>query len=560
MAAVTLLLVAAFAFVALRSQQQSRVHAQEQFDAEATVTARLTTALFASASGSGEAQLAQAFGARTPTVASLDALVKQSKLRYAILIDANGHVIAASTGTAAAAQSSAPSSRPVRQALAGHSWLSDIEVVAGKPSMAWALPFSTTYGRRVLLEGMNTDVVSTFLGDTVGQGADGVGRKGFVVDGRDTVVASSARSLHVGDPAAPELVSSSSGTYSDGGQTYFTSSRIGGSDWRVVLTARTSDLYPALSGWRRYLPFAIIAAFGIAAALCVIFLRRVLVAGAALSRTNSELMNLNTTLEHKVAERTADLEERARELGRSNDELQQFASIASHDLQEPLRKIRMFGDRLVKRTADLEDETKSDIERIQGAALRMQRLIDDLLSFARVTSRQRAFESTDLRSVAAEVVADLEPRIVELDAEVEVEELPVLQADRVQMHQLMQNLVSNALKFHRPDVRPVVRISSRIVEGTPPRFAGEKVPGPRCEIVVADNGVGFDQQYAERIFSAFERLHSRADYDGTGIGLSIARKIAWRHGGDISATGEQGKGATFTVTLPVNNDHAANGG
>jgi light-regulated signal transduction histidine kinase (bacteriophytochrome) len=326
-----------------------------------------------------------------------------------------------------------------------------------------------------------------------------------------------------------------------------------------VLTTPTGALNPTLAGWHRYFSFAVIAAFAIAAALSLVFFRRVLVSGSQLGERNDELRRLNATLEHKVAERTVAVEERARELARSNDELQQFASIASHDLQEPLRKIRMFGDRLVKRGGeDLSGETQSDVQRIQGAALRMQRLIDDLLSFARVTSRNRDFEPIDLGQVTAEVVGDLEARIVELDAQIDVGELPVVEADKVQMRQLMQNLLSNALKFHRPEERPVIRVSSRVIESMPARFDGEKTPGARCEITIEDNGVGFDQEYAERIFSAFERLHSRADYDGTGIGLSIARKIAWRHGGDISAAGVPGEGARFTVILPIPNGH--NGG
>jgi signal transduction histidine kinase len=181
----------------------------------------------------------------------------------------------------------------------------------------------------------------------------------------------------------------------------------------------------------------------------------------------------------------------------------------------------------------------------------MQRLIDDLLSFARVSSRQREFEPVDLSAVAREVAGDLEARIRELDAEVQIGELPVVAADRMQMGQLLQNLVSNALKFHRDGVRPTVRISAEVVEGERPRFPGESANGRRCLIAVVDNGIGFEPKYAERIFSAFERLHGRSEYEGTGIGLSIARKIAWRHGGELTATSTPGEGSTFTLILPL---------
>jgi len=560
-AAVTAALVVAFAYVSLSYQDQSRQNAQEQFDAEATVTARLTQSLFTSAAGSGGEQAARAYGGAVVDPAVLDAQVNRSNLAYLVVLDDNGRILGASTG---APDALFETGQHVQNALSGRPWLSDVIRTSGAAALEWALPFETAHGRRVLVQGMDVTTVSRFLGETVATEGSGTERRGFVIDGEHQLVAASSADITVGAPADPRMAGRSSGTYQgDDGQRYFTSAQIDGSDWRVVLTVPSGELNPALAGWRRF-SFAVIAAFAIAAILGLLFFRRVLVSGAALSAKNAELTTLNLTLEHRVAERTAASEERARELARSNDELQQFASIASHDLQEPLRKIRMFGDRLVKRVGDdLSAETKDDVERIQGAALRMQRLIDDLLSFARVTSREREFEPTDLSTVTAEVVGDLEARIEELDADVRVGELPVVHADKVQMRQLMQNLISNALKFHRPEERPVVRIESRMLDGVEARFDGERTPAARCEITIRDNGIGFDDQYADRIFSAFERLHSRADYEGTGIGLSIARKIAWRHGGDITATGKPGEGASFTVTLPAHspgNGHTTNGG
>jgi light-regulated signal transduction histidine kinase (bacteriophytochrome) len=261
---------------------------------------------------------------------------------------------------------------------------------------------------------------------------------------------------------------------------------------------------------------------------------------------------VTATLSERVAERTAAAEERASELARSNAELEQFSSVASHDLQEPLRKIRMFGDRLREKLGDaLPEEPAADLARMQNAAERMQRLINDLLDLSRVTRKGKEFERVDLGTVAAEVVGDLEARVVELDARVEVADLPVIEADRTQMRQLIQNLVGNALKFHREGEPPVIRISGEVVAGQSPRFAEEASVGDRCVITVEDNGIGFEEKHAERVFTAFERLHSRSAYEGTGIGLSIARKIAWRHGGHITAKGAPEHGATFTVTLPV---------
>jgi PAS domain S-box-containing protein len=226
-------------------------------------------------------------------------------------------------------------------------------------------------------------------------------------------------------------------------------------------------------------------------------------------------------------------------LQQSNRELEDFAYVASHDLQEPLRKIQAFGDRLRARYADtLTGEGADYLDRMQKAAARMQALINDLLAFSRVTTKAQPFVPVDLNTIAHEVVHDLEVRIHQVGAEVTVGELPMIDADPSQMHQLIQNLISNGLKFHKPDTPPRVRVSGKAAHD----FA---------EIVVADEGIGFDERYAERIFTMFERLHGRGTFEGTGIGLAICRKIAQRHGGDIRAESTPGEGARFTVTLPV---------
>lgn len=238
-------------------------------------------------------------------------------------------------------------------------------------------------------------------------------------------------------------------------------------------------------------------------------------------------------------EAQAQLDAYTRELERSNRALQEFAYVASHDLQEPLRKIRTFGDRLRSRFGAALGEQGADyVDRMQNAAARMQTLIEDLLTYSRVTTKGQAFCPVDLERLAEEVVSDLSQRVEQTDAEVRVEGLPTIEADAVQMRQLLQNLIANALKFHRPGVRPEVLVQGRSTE------AG-------VEIRVRDNGIGFDPQYAERIFSPFQRLHGRGEYEGTGMGLAICRKIVDRHGGDIEARGAPGGGAEFWVRLPV---------
>lgn len=247
----------------------------------------------------------------------------------------------------------------------------------------------------------------------------------------------------------------------------------------------------------------------------------------------------------------AELKRFAAKLESSNRELQDFASVASHDLQEPLRKIQAFGDRLKTKHGDALGEGGRDyLERMQNAAGRMQTLINDLLTFSRVTTKAQPFVKVDLTEVAAGVVSDLEARVERSGGRVEMGEMLTLDADPLQMRQLLQNLIGNALKFHKPDGPPLVKVwceraaSGVDVEGV--------VGGDLCRILVEDNGIGFDEKYLDRIFTVFQRLHGRHAYEGTGVGLAVVRRIAERHGGSVTATSEPGRGSTFVVTLPVN--------
>jgi signal transduction histidine kinase len=240
------------------------------------------------------------------------------------------------------------------------------------------------------------------------------------------------------------------------------------------------------------------------------------------------------------------------QLERSNRELQDFAYVASHDLQEPLRKIQAFGDRLKAQSAEaLSARGRDYLERMQQAAARMQTLINDLLTFSRVTSQAQPFGPVDLDRVAHEVMADLEVRLEQVAGRVTVEALPVIEADPLQMRQLLQNLLGNALKFHRPEVAPVVTVSGHCGPAPAPGADASATPPPCCQLVMADNGIGFDEQYLDRIFAPFQRLHGRGEYEGTGIGLAVCRKIVERHGGSITARSTPGQGATFIVTLPM---------
>jgi PAS domain S-box-containing protein len=255
-------------------------------------------------------------------------------------------------------------------------------------------------------------------------------------------------------------------------------------------------------------------------------------------------------LEQRVNERTAELQRANAKLTRVNrrleelnKELQDFTFVASHDLQEPLRKIQTFGDILTKKGENFLDEASRDhIKRMQSAAARMKKLLDSLLLYSRVTTKAERAKPTDLERCVREALSDLEVIIEEKNARVEVDDLPSVMGNRVQMVQLFQNLIGNALKYLRDGEPPHVRINSR--------QAGDDKDA--YDIIVEDNGIGFEEKYLDRIFLPFQRLHGRSGkYEGVGMGLAICKKIVERHGGEITAKSELGKGSTFIVTLPA---------
>jgi PAS domain S-box-containing protein len=229
----------------------------------------------------------------------------------------------------------------------------------------------------------------------------------------------------------------------------------------------------------------------------------------------------------------------ATKLELSNRDLQEFAYVASHDLQEPLRKVLAFSDLLINEYGDAVDEIGHDyLNRMQSASQRMKILINDLLNFSRVQTRAQPFTEVDLNTIAQEVVSDLENSIERTQGRLEIGKLPTIEVDPTQMYQLLQNLIGNALKFRHEGCSPLVKVSA-------------KINGDVCQISVEDNGIGFNIQYLDRIFKPFERLHSREEYEGSGMGLAICRRIVERHSGKITATSTPGEGSTFIVTLPI---------
>lgn len=264
-----------------------------------------------------------------------------------------------------------------------------------------------------------------------------------------------------------------------------------------------------------------------------------------------EMETQNEELQLAVVERTKELSLFSDELSRSNRELEDFAFVASHDLQEPLRKIMAFGDRLETQSENLTDKQGDYLKRMRNAASRMSILISDLLEFSRITTRGKPFQKVDLNIVMQDCLDDLNVLVEETGVSVDIQTLPQITADPSQMRQLFFNLLANAIKFSQKEACPKVNVSVESVN-QPDSIEVEGL-SDWVRLTIKDNGIGFAQEYAEKIFAPFQRLHSRDSFKGTGIGLAICRRIVERHNGVIEAISETDNGAVFKVSLPINN-------
>ena len=262
-------------------------------------------------------------------------------------------------------------------------------------------------------------------------------------------------------------------------------------------------------------------------------------AAVQLKNREAELIRLSETLEERVRMRTSELSETNRLLELRNKELQEFAYAASHDLQEPLRKVTTFAGLLETEYGDkLDDDGRTYVERMSAAGMRMSQLLRDLLEFSRVSTHVQPAQSLDVADAANLAINDLEIQLQEVGGRVDVNADVSVVSDPAQVQLLLRNLIGNALKFHRPDVPPEVSVEA---------FKNEE----NVYIVVTDNGIGFDLRYIDKIFAPFQRLHGRSAYSGTGMGLAIVRRIVERHGGRIDVESTVGEGSRFEVVLPI---------
>ena len=535
-------LVVATALVILGvSLHATQTHAREtlisRFQDRAQIVSALIQAEVSSVPGSAAAT--PAYTSATADGQALDRAAAQSHLAFVTILDRAGNVIAHSRTMTPTDVSQALKSPAFARVHAGAPVsLSDVlSGGAGATAVVdLVVPLQTQAGPRILVAGLPAPVLGALFGTYLQRIPHSVGAA-YVLDSRGAMIAEAAPTAASPGAAVTQLPltgleHSHSGPYARGG--YFVSTAIPGTTWRVVLTSTQSALFSSVSGARKWLPWAIYIALGLVALAFLVLARRLLASGAALSRANAELATSNARLQS-----TNELLRHAAELSRSNAELEQFASIASHDLQEPLRKVQTFAAQLnAKESENLSEQGQDFLRRMSDAAGRMRNLIDDLLMFSRVSTQGHPFTAVNLGHVISQVLVDLEVSIEESRALVTVGLMPTIEADPLQMRQLFQNLLGNALKFRRPEVTPELRVEAQVADHI-------------AQLTVRDNGIGFDEQYATRIFRAFERLHGARAYPGTGIGLALCRKIVERHHGTITATGEIDHGATFTIRLPV---------
>jgi signal transduction histidine kinase len=550
---IVLALMAVFAIQLTDNQSKSRSDIESRVHQNSVLAGALITSLFQSVQKQVPAQ-AKLYGA--PKISNALMNHNAGRNSYLALLDARGAVIAHSRGFNGRARADLGLSATLKLLRGGRPWALGNILPYGKQGVInYGVALPTRSGQRYLLTGFPPAELAFILQGELKQIPGVKGSHNYLLDGKGAVITSTNPSRPPGylfhTPAQLDVLHHPSGEVSGH---YFDQVPLTNTSWRILLAAPDSGLFASVTGSRKWLPWLIFIAFGIVALATLVLARRALRDSDRLQETNTQLGEANSKLEgvnvqladtnqaladsnHALEVTNSELENRAQELARSNAELDQFASIASHDLQEPLRKVRTFTERI----ADTEGERLSErgqdyLRRANASAERMQRLIEDLLKFSRVATQGRPFAPVDLATVTSEVLEDLDDSIQRAGAVVEVGPLPTISADAHQMRQLIQNLVSNAIKFRRDGVVPEVDISAT-------------EDGGFVKLVVRDNGIGFDSQYSRRIFRVFERLHGRGTYAGTGIGLALCRKIAERHGGTVVAESVAGEGSTFTVTL-----------
>ena len=502
------------AFMLADSQSTQREDARERFGQRAEIASSLLDALFRVAFVGQAEENSERYSGEV-TTEMLDARLQNN--RYLVVADAQGKVIAASSQAPAGTEERlAMRPRHLAQALTTRGYgISDV-MDGVRPVVETATGFGTATGPRVLISASPVQTFREFLDGTLAPLPEVARSEAFVVDGNGRLLGAAARDDRTRLPdrdLVRNTLSSESGTYEGRrGSAFFEASPLVGTRWRVTVSADEDELYDALSGSSRWLPWAILGVGTLALVAIGLLLMRLARQRRALRGSNAEL-------------------------ARSNADLEQFAYAASHDLSAPLRTVAGFSQLLRQRYGRrLDDEADAYIEHMTTGVDRMQQLIDDLLLYSRVGRMPLGTDTVDLDEVFDQVRQTLEEPIRESGAQVTSDPLPIVRGERGQLTQVLTNLVTNAIKFTGADVAPQVHLSARR-------------EGQAWRLSLRDNGIGVDPQ-ADVIFKMFGRLHPADAYEGTGIGLALVKRIIERHGGKIWVEPAEGGGSVFHFTLP----------
>jgi signal transduction histidine kinase len=532
----TMLLLGVGAWLLADSQSKDREQLQTRFANGAGVASAVLDGLFGSITQQTEI-LGKQFGGDVAPGA-LDAYVVQNQSAYAIVLDGSGKAVAASGGAPATPQSDA-----AKEARTTGFAISDLLDNDGQQVVESVIRFPITPdGKRFryLVSGSKAELFRGFLSGSI-QPLVQYGGDAYILDGKGAVLGAVSK-MDPKHPAPPgrELIArvgrSDRGTYGSGDSEQFFASRpVARSNWHVAVTVPTKELYQPASGVSRWLPWVVLAILGLSLIAIGLLVRRAVVAGARIAEINSQL----EASQDRLRDRAVELQASNAELQRSNAELEQFAYVASHDLSAPLRAVAGFSQLLgVRYKGRLDDDADQFIRHMQDGVDRMQRIIDDLLAYSRVDRSGLHPENIDLDKILDEVLQSLRPDIEERGATVTRDTLGTACGEPGQLSQVLQNVIANGLKFTAPGVPPAVHVSAERGEG-------------RVRISIRDNGIGIDPGHIEQIFKMFQRLHSTDEYEGTGIGLAIAKKIIDRHDGRISIAPAPGGGTIFSFDIPA---------
>jgi signal transduction histidine kinase len=508
-----------------QSQADQRHDLRERYVQRTTVAAALVDALFRVAFTSAARDASERLAAPRLTREQLDRQVQQGQAAFAFVLDASGRLLGRSSGSPGDAPGRVARDRAFLGAALRNGYaISD--VVPRRPTdiVRSAIAFRTPRGVRLLVTGQPASTYVGFLSGTLQPLPTLRGSMSFVIDERGMALGSADQRGGRPAPSRAAVRAGESGphaTYdSPRGRMFVATSPIPRTPFKIVLTAPERELYASASGLGRWAPWIILFLAAAALATVALLIRRLMATNAALDASRG------------------DLEIRARELERSNADLEQFAYAASHDLSEPLRTVAGFSQLLRARyEGRLDDEADEFIAHMTAGVERMQQLIDDLLVYSRVGREPLRQEDVDLEDVLRQVLNWLAPALREREARVTHDALPAVRCERGQIAQVMQNLVANAVKFTAPDVTPEVHVSA----------ARE---GRVWRISVRDNGIGVEGA-GDVIFKMFARLHAVDAYPGTGIGLALAKRIVEGHGGQIWVEPAPGGGSVFSFTLPA---------